>query len=181
MGIGIIFLAFISMGSKNAGPNGGICLYIELEPIFRQDGAEAPIDRSFPLEDPAVASEVRVTGRIYNRSGVVRFSAVAGYRCSAACARCNRPISFDAEVRSEHILLAHAEHELSDPYILTEDMRLDPDALIAEDLFLEMPARFLCREDCKGLCPSCGADLNEGPCACEAPKDPRWDALKDLF
>ena len=169
------------MGLNDAAPNGGASLYIDLEPIFRQDGAETPIDRSFPLEDPAIGSAVRVKGRVFNRSGVVRFSTVAVYRCTAECARCGKPLSFDAEVRSEHILLAHAEHELSDPYILTEDMRLDPDVLVAEDLFLEMPARFLCSEDCRGLCPNCGADLNLGPCACEAPKDPRWDALKDLF
>ena len=156
-------------------------MYMDLEPIFRTEGASVPLDRSFSVEDEAVDSDVSVTGNICNKTGIVHFSAVARYRCKANCARCNRPLSFDTEVRSEHILLSQAEHELSDPYLLVEDMRLDPDELISEDLFLEMPTRFLCREDCKGLCPICGADLNEGPCACESPKDPRWDALKDLF
>ena len=44
-----------------------------------------------------------------------------------------------------------------------------------------VPATLLCREDCAGLCPQCGADLNAGPCGCEQEEhDPRWDALKSV-
>ena len=50
------------------------------------------------------------------------------------------------------------------------------------DLLLELPSKMLCQEDCRGLCPICGKDLNEGPCGCEHDTtDPRWDALKSLF
>jgi uncharacterized protein len=45
---------------------------------------------------------------------------------------------------------------------------------------LALPSRRLCREECKGLCPVCGADLNAGECACEpGGTDPRWSALAD--
>jgi uncharacterized protein len=53
--------------------------------------------------------------------------------------------------------------------------------VLREQVFLSLPARTLCREDCKGLCPRCGRDLNSEPCACDtAPADPRWSALSDL-
>ena len=57
---------------------------------------------------------------------------------------------------------------------------LTPEALRA--LFAELPMKPLCREDCQGLCPRCGADLNRGPCSCKAKEiDPRWDKLRDLL
>ncbi len=53
--------------------------------------------------------------------------------------------------------------------------------VLRDQLFLALPLKPLCREECKGLCPSCGADLNEGPCSCKAIKgDRRLDALKKL-
>jgi uncharacterized protein len=48
-------------------------------------------------------------------------------------------------------------------------------------VFLSLPARSLCGEDCKGLCPRCGKNLNSESCNCDAaPADPRWSALSDL-
>jgi uncharacterized protein len=53
--------------------------------------------------------------------------------------------------------------------------------VLREQVLLSLPARTLCREDCKGLCPRCGRDLNSETCACDpAPADARWSALSDL-
>jgi len=53
--------------------------------------------------------------------------------------------------------------------------------IVREQVLLSIPARTLCRQDCKGLCPRCGQNLNSGTCACETvPADPRWTALSDL-
>lgn len=49
--------------------------------------------------------------------------------------------------------------------------------VVVEQLHLGIPMKPLCREDCKGLCGSCGADLNEGPCSCPTAVDPRWSRL----
>jgi uncharacterized protein len=58
---------------------------------------------------------------------------------------------------------------------------LDTRPLVAEQVLLELPTRPLCREDCAGLCPTCGADRNLGPCGCRTePVDPRWAALAAL-
>ena len=52
--------------------------------------------------------------------------------------------------------------------------------LRGEQWLLDVPGYALCREDCKGLCPTCGADLNEGECECPPAADSRWDALRKI-
>jgi|SRR5579871_555829 len=58
---------------------------------------------------------------------------------------------------------------------------IDLDPILKEQVLLALPMNVLCREECKGLCPMCGKDLNEGQCACE-PRvmDPRLSALKNI-
>jgi uncharacterized protein len=51
---------------------------------------------------------------------------------------------------------------------------------LREELILAVPPFVECRPDCKGLCPRCGANLNDGPCDCPPRSDPRWDALRGL-
>ncbi|MEN6476029.1 MAG: DUF177 domain-containing protein [Syntrophaceae bacterium] len=53
-------------------------------------------------------------------------------------------------------------------------------AYILSETVLALPLRYLCRSDCKGLCAQCGANLNEGACACEKPADPRMEKLAEL-
>ncbi len=58
---------------------------------------------------------------------------------------------------------------------------VDLDELVREQILLALPTRTLCREECKGLCPECGANLNAGECDCAQKEiDPRWAALADL-
>jgi uncharacterized protein len=53
--------------------------------------------------------------------------------------------------------------------------------VLREQVLLSLPARSLCRQDCKGLCPRCGRNLNTESCNCgDSPADPRWSALSDL-
>ncbi len=58
---------------------------------------------------------------------------------------------------------------------------LDVGEQIRQTILLSVPMRFLCREDCRGLCGGCGVDLNFGTCVCsEPPPDSRWEALKNI-
>jgi uncharacterized protein len=66
-----------------------------------------------------------------------------------------------------------------------ETYRLDGDEvdlepLVHDAVLLELPQAPLCRPDCLGLCPTCGANRNLDPCTCAAPRDPRWAALDAL-
>jgi uncharacterized protein len=74
---------------------------------------------------------------------------------------------------------AEADEEL-DTYPLVQD-RIDLELVAREAILLDLPLAPLCREECAGLCPTCGADLNEGACECvPVAADPRWAALDAL-
>ncbi|MBQ3335654.1 MAG: DUF177 domain-containing protein [Eubacteriaceae bacterium] len=90
------------------------------------------------------------------------------------CARCLKPTAFPCEF-DYHETIDIPEDEQDEISILPA---------IEECLFVNEPFRVLCRPDCKGLCPRCGADLNDGPCDCpetEPETDPRMAALKALL
>jgi uncharacterized protein len=107
-----------------------------------------------------------------------------------ACTRCLAPVewtnadTFQVELRStadgptdEDVGLDETEMDV----IFLDDDRFDTTDLAAEQVLLALPMRLVCRDDCAGLCPRCGADLNrEGACACQPEVDPRWEALRDL-
>jgi uncharacterized protein len=117
-------------------------------------------------------------------NGTVRTSVEVG------CARCLEPVvqdlnrSFDllyrplgSDAGKEEMSVTAADAEIG--YYEGEGLQLE-DAL-REQVLLALPLRTLCREDCKGLCPQCGTNLNAGQCSCAEPmQDPRWDALKDI-
>jgi uncharacterized protein len=111
-------------------------------------------------------------------------------RFSVPCARCIdpvehtlageydlifRPIGVDAEV-TEHSIGA-SETEIG----YYENGGLALEDVLREQVLLSLPARTLCGDDCKGLCPRCGGNQNTEPCTCdETPADPRWSALSAL-
>ena len=156
-------------------------MVLELESIFAREGSSKSFSFDFVLEDEVIASPVHIEGSVFQKTGIVYLDADASYVLDTDCAKCAAEIHRNVDVKIEHILVQHLEDEDDDAFIPVPDLRLDLDELVGEDIFLAMPSRFLCREDCKGLCSICGADLNLGPCGCRKPTDPRWDALKDLF
>ena len=76
---------------------------------------------------------------------------------------------------------ASLQNEDSDEIVLLEDGQVDAGELAREAFILEMDTKTLCPEDCKGLCPRCGADLNLGPCSCKKDVDPRLAVLAKLL
>ena len=116
---------------------------------------------------------------------------------TVACSRCVGPVRIDldekllvtfmppGEMPSED---AEAAEDAEGPEVREEDLdvfpfdgeRIDLEPLFREQFVLAVPFAPLCREDCKGLCPQCGTDLNSGTCSCEKPIDPRLAALKGL-
>ena len=69
----------------------------------------------------------------------------------------------------------------SDEIVLLEDGAVDVGELARTAFILEMDAKTLCSEDCKGLCPGCGVDLNQGSCTCKKEVDPRLAVLARLL
>ncbi len=92
------------------------------------------------------------------------------------CARCLTPVKSRIVIRPEEL-----EIDLDDNEYIDGDY-LDVDQLIHDEALLVWPERTLCRSDCKGLCISCGKNLNEGPYSCNpAVLDPRMAKILDIF
>lgn len=135
--------------------------------------------------DPKPAGPVRVTGRL-SSAGPGRFYWHGRIEGDVAleCSRCLTDAS--AHVSDEtHVIFAESgDDETDDPDVYRldpNDRELDLRPVIREEWILAAPSFALCRDDCKGLCPRCGTDLNSGSCQCdEKSADPRWDALRKL-
>lgn len=136
-------------------------------------------------DDSLPAGEgIRVTGRL-SQAGSDRyyFSGHLSGVTKQECRRCLTPTeaAVDADV---HVLFADTGEDLDDPdvYPVGGDRSDEIDLLPAlrEQWLLEVPAFLVCRPECKGLCPKCGADLNAGKCDCTPESDARWEALRKL-
>ena len=115
------------------------------------------------------------------------------YEQTLACIRCLKPLTVPTESEVE-LAIEAVEHRpgravAGERTLLEEDMGvlvvdgrvLETTPILLEQLQLNIPMKPLCRPDCKGLCPECGADLNAGACDCvQETKDPRWAALTAL-
>ena len=148
------------------------------------DGELASGDAVWEENDARPRDGVRLTGRL-SRAGGDRyyFSGRISGTLEMPCRRCLKPASI--EVREEvHFLFAEAGAEgADDPDVFVIPPRageLDLRPAVREQWLLAAPRFVQCSEQCRGLCPQCGTDLNEGSCGCQPATDSRWDALRAL-
>ena len=144
-------------------------------------------DPLFEGMDFVLAQPVVVEGRL-QATGEERFYWQGAFRTVVAgqCRRCLKPVTHPVEAKCG-VLFSGAPDAADDPdaYALApEQAAVDVRLAVREELVLAVPRFLECREDCRGLCPRCGKDLNAGPCGCPPPTDLRWEglaALKDKF
>jgi len=130
---------------------------------------------SVPDPAPAVLDISRMTGNGYALR--LRFDA----SLAGPCMRCLEPAGPTYHVDAREVSQPGAGEELQSPYVDRLE-QLDVHAWAHEALMLALPQQVVCRPDCAGLCPECGADLNADPGhAHEAGPDPRWAKLRELF
>lgn len=100
-------------------------------------------------------------------------------RLAGPCTRCLEDAGAVVDVDAREVDQPGADGELRSPYL--EDDELDLRAWVRDALALALPTQIVCREDCLGLCATCGANLNEDPeHAHEPARDPRWAKLSEL-
>jgi uncharacterized protein len=103
-------------------------------------------------------------------------------RVDHECARCLTGYEQPVSVRLSELYHYPPETAPAEALTVSDDAHLDLTPVAREDFLLSIPMHALCRPDCKGLCPQCGKNWNEGPCDCEEDAvDPRWAGLADIF
>jgi len=170
---------------------------LELHPIdFKEEFRPGAIDLGPDLRQKTplhAAGRAQLVEEHYGRRQSIkdiRLNGELDTKLELVCARCLEPVvqdvtrKFDllyrplgADAGREELSVTSAEAEIS--YYQGEGLLLE-DAL-REQVLLAVPLKVICREDCKGLCPHCGKNLNVEQCSCTEPvEDPRWSPLKDL-
>ncbi len=143
------------------------------------------------LEDAAreriVCRDARLRGELRRGSRGVDFNGRLDATASLCCSRCLEP--FEQRIRSDFRLilvpeaaeLAGGTDDVAEEDVAlfyTREGKADVDEIATEQIYLNLPLKPICREDCKGLCSSCGANLNSSPCDCvEETVDPRLAPL----
>lgn len=144
---------------------------------FALDLSDVEIWGHRPLNAPVV-----IEGVLQSRSSIVTLAYKASAQLHTFCDRClcefERPISFSFS----YTLVRQLQDRDREDILPVEGDDLDLDELCTSDIVLNLPLKFLCREDCKGLCPICGKNKNLSDCDClNSETDPRLAALKALL
>lgn len=144
---------------------------------YKMDLSATEVGSSYPFVSP-----VKVKGTVVGKDGFAQLEVKASFDFSIPCDRCARRIDRRYDFSFSHTLVPSLENEDDDRFIEVHNEQLNLDELIREDILLELPTKFLCREDCRGICPTCGKNRNDGPCGCDSRHtDPRFDVLKNLI
>ena len=134
----------------------------------------------FPFRQP-----VRLEGEVSDDAGAITLSATIHAHVTTRCARCGKPVEYDKETDVEFLLVKELEGEeddLRDDVYLVESDVVELDDILIPELILDMEMAVVCDEDCKGLCPKCGKNLNQGDCGCVVKEvDPRLAVLQKFL
>ncbi len=159
---------------------------LDLREIIEVPGGSVPFETeldtgrlSFPSVK-AYKSSPRAQGRVYNEAGVLHLEGRLTADMVCICDRCGAEFDSVKELPLEATIVEEESEEYPELYVL-DGNEIDLDEILSTLFILDMDSKFLCREDCKGLCPKCGADLNEGDCGCRADPDPRLAVLEQLL
>ena len=149
------------------------------------DGLLAPDDAVWEDGDVRPSEPIRVEGRL-SSAGPSRFyfSGRLTGGAEAPCRRCLTDVGVDIDEEAHFIFSSEGDDSTDDPDVYPFDptaVTLDLRPAVREHWLLSVPGFVLCREDCRGLCASCGTDLNTESCDC-APvaTESRWDALRAI-
>ena len=143
---------------------------------FELDLSDMEFSGRYPISRP-----VAVSGEVRNTAGILELTLNARSTLDAVCDRCGKAFVQEKDVLFACMLAEELQNEENDEIVLLEDGMVDVGDLARTAFILDMDTKTLCSEDCKGLCPRCGADLNLGPCSCKKEVDPRLAALAKLL
>ena len=152
-----------------------MAFYLDASNALRYPGQEYPFSAEITLEkmifsgDPVEFTDISATGVMTGADEEVSVAGHVTAYLNSRCVRCledvRRPIEADFDV-----IYARKQTDDPDKYLITGS-KLPIDEAVRDALIMEIPIRILCSEDCRGLCPICGANLNKESCSCEPEAD----------
>ena len=161
---------------------------LSLREIIEVPGKGVDFSCDLETEDLLFPSIVRyltaphAEGRVFNEAGVLRMEGEIRTELLCLCDRCAGEFESTKMTPLSAVIVEKNDDNADDPELFFLDGdEIDLDEILSTLFILSMDTKFLCREDCKGLCPKCGRNLNLGPCGCGKELDPRFAVLEQLL
>jgi len=136
------------------------------------------------LEFPSILryeSPLTAKGTICSSAGLLTLTGETRVSLRCICDRCGREYDREAVEKLDTVLVTEHQDEEDPDVFLVQDDCVDLDEIITTAFVLGLDSKTLCRPDCKGVCPRCGHNLNDGPCACRPEADSPFAVLGQLF
>ena len=132
---------------------------------------------------PELADGVHVNVSAYQTGENYAFTGTMSATLRLSCDRCLELYDLDIKQDFEVIYTSEEGADKDDHvmFLPPQDVEIDLKPYIRDTMMLNIPFKKVCSDDCKGLCPVCGENLNMSACTCKNEKtDPRWDSLKEF-
>ena len=157
---------------------------LNLNDIVGVQGAKKPFDFSLTLPDPPgcnIHQPAHASGAVYNVAGAVELRGELDLSMTCVCDRCTDSFDLEETLPITAYLAETLTDEENPDMFLLEGGAVDLDEVFTTMFLLDAESKTLCKEDCAGLCMSCGTNLNQAPCARPKEADPRLAALQQLL
>lgn len=164
-------------------------MIIDLSDIIKDYGGKMNVSASVEMDDIAFLGESFVfekplvlEGSIVNNTKSLEFKAKVCGNMRTHCARCGKELTVPLEFDVNEILTENESDVADGETIVFSGEKLDISDIVINSFLMNVSGKYLCSENCKGLCYKCGADLNQGDCNCNREEiDPRWADLQKIM
>ena len=163
-------------------------MLLDLKPLFQGEKDELAFVREVDFSDVELwgghpfCDPVKVTGKAFCRAGIVLLQYNAQFTLHVECCRCLEEFTPEYSMDFSATVVRELSGEDSGEFLVARGDQLDLADAVRADVLLSLPIKWVCREECRGLCPKCGANLNQGDCGCTfREEDPRLAALRKLL
>lgn len=165
---------------------------IDVAGIIKELGGKVSFDDYVNLDDTDFLGEefsftegLNVKGNISNNGKSLILKGRAKGKANVHCSRCMKPMLIDVDFELDETFMQDKgdNHEIeNEDVILFQGHVIELDEVVFNSFLMNASGKYLCSEDCKGLCVKCGADLNLGDCGCNREEiDPRWAKLIEIM
>lgn len=164
-------------------------MLLSVKNIMASPGGSIPFETALDLHDMTfggccpVSEPVRCSGKVRNTAGVLELTGELHTILHGVCDRCSAPFDRAFSCAVSAVLVEDDENDdFENPWTFSlQDGHADLDDILTTAFVLNMDSKLLCREDCRGYCFKCGANLNTGSCTCKPETDPRLAVLQKLL
>ncbi|MDK2800667.1 MAG: hypothetical protein PWP27_718 [Clostridiales bacterium] len=167
-------------------------MIIDLSSILKVEGSKIDFNSTVEIQEIEFMGDkytflepIKVVGSVRNVGDTLQLNAQVSGRMNVNCYRCMKDIEKNFNFTMQEVLINDDLHQVKNKdndSIHFQGNQINIRDIIIDNVLMNISMKYLCSQDCKGLCPSCGVDLNINKCECKTENiDPRFEVLKKLL